>query len=198
MKLVIFILCAVFFISCETQEIKTVNLSSENIQKSISNEERNLVRTFDNDYSLWESKNKNETYEDLSKNLGFFTSFEELREAQYRSKGIITELTSIQSIINSGKPTFLEGWSETCVYCKMGEVVLGDLKIEYENNINFVTVDVANRYLEDVSDTLNYFDIFSTPTYIFFDKNGNEIYRSIGYTAQKKELLKIIEQAIIQ
>jgi thioredoxin 1 len=121
-----------------------------------------------------------------------------LREAQYRSKGIITELTSIQSIINSGKPTFLEGWSETCVYCKMGEVVLGDLKIEYENNINFVTVDVANRYLEDVSDTLNYFDIFSTPTYIFFDKNGNEIYRSIGYTAQKKELLKIIEQAIIQ
>jgi len=52
--------------------------------------------------------------------------------------------------------------------------------------------------LEDVSDTLNYFDIFSTPTYIFFDKNGNEIYRSIGYTAQKKELLKIIEQAIIQ
>ena len=198
MKLIIFILCSVFFISCETQEINTVELRSENKEKSISNDERNLIRTFDNDYSLWQSENKIETYEDLSENLGVFNSFKELREAQYRSKGILTELTSIKSIINSGKPTFMEGWSETCVYCKMGEVVLGDLKVDYKNNINFITVDVANRYLEDVSDTLNYFEIFNTPTYIIFDKNGNEIYRSVGYTAQKKELLKILDQALIQ
>ena len=80
----------------------------------------------------------------------------------------------------------------------MGEVILGDLKSDYKNDINFVTVDVANRYLEDVSDTLSYFDIFSTPTYIFFDKNGREIYRSVGYSAQKKELMEIFEQAIIE
>ncbi|NCG35464.1 MAG: thioredoxin fold domain-containing protein [Dehalococcoidales bacterium] len=144
------------------------------------------------------AEDNSEIYEDLSENLGFFSSFEELRQTQYRSEGIITDLTSVQSIVNSGKPTFLEGWSETCVYCKMGEVILGDLKSDYKNDINFVTVDVANRYLEDVSDTLSYFDIFSTPTYIFFDKNGREIDRSVGYSAQKKELMEIFEQAIIE
>jgi thiol-disulfide isomerase/thioredoxin len=198
MKLIIFIICSILFISCETQEINTVELTSENKENTISNDERNLIRTFDDDYSLWRLEDNLEIYEDLSESLGFFSSFEELRQAQYRSKGIITELTSLQSIVNSGKPTFLEGWSETCVYCKMGEVILADLKIDYENNINFVTVDVANRYLEDVSDTLNYFDIFSTPTYIIFDKNGKEIYRSVGYSAQKKELMQILEQAIIE
>ena len=101
MKLIIFILCSVFFISCEAQEINTVELRSENKEKSISSDERNLIRTFDNDYSLWHSENKIETYEDLSENLGVFNSFKELREAQYRSKGILTELTSIKSIINS-------------------------------------------------------------------------------------------------
>jgi thiol-disulfide isomerase/thioredoxin len=198
MKLIIFIIFSVFFISCENQEINTLELKSENKENAISNNERNLIRTFDDDYALWVAEDNSEIYEDLSENLGFFSSFEELRQTQYRSKGIITDLTSVQSIVNSGKPTFLEGWSETCVYCKMGEVILGDLKSDYKNDINFVTVDVANRYLEDVSDTLSYFDIFSTPTYIFFDKNGREIYRSVGYSAQKKELMEIFEQAIIE
>tara|TARA_B110000438_G_scaffold112818_1_gene110673 strand:- start:206 stop:802 length:597 start_codon:yes stop_codon:yes gene_type:complete len=198
MKLIILIVFSVFFISCENQEISTLELKSEDKENAISNSERNLIRTFDDDYSLWMSEDNSEIYEDLSENLGFFSSFEELRQTQYRSKGIITDLTTVQSIVNSGKPTFLEGWSETCVYCKMGEVILGDLKIDYENDINFVTVDVANRYLEDVSDTLNYFDIFSTPTYIIFDKNGKEIYRSVGYSAQKKELMEILDQAIIE
>ncbi|MDG2101349.1 MAG: thioredoxin family protein [Dehalococcoidia bacterium] len=198
MKLIIFIIFSVFFISCENQEINTLELKSENKENAISNNERNLIRTFDDDYALWVAEDNSEIYEDLSEKLGFFSSFEELRQTQYRSKGIITDLTSVQSIVNSGKPTFLEGWSETCVYCKMGEVILGDLKSDYKNDINFVTVDVANRYLEDVSDTLSYFDIFSTPTYIFFDKNGREIYRSVGYSAQKKELMEIFEQAIIE
>ena len=198
MKLIILIVFSVFFISCENQEISTLELKSEDKENAISNSERNLIRTFDDDYSLWMSEDNSEIYEDLSENLGFFSSFEELRQTKYRSKGIITDLTTVQSIVNSGKPTFLEGWSETCVYCKMGEVILGDLKIDYENDINFVTVDVANRYLEDVSDTLNYFDIFSTPTYIIFDKNGKEIYRSVGYSAQKKELMEILDQAIIE
>ena len=198
MKLIIFIIFSVFFISCENQEINTLELKSENKENAISNNERNLIRTFDDDYALWVAEDNSEIYEDLSENLGFFSSFAELRKTQYRSKGIITDLTSVKSIVNSGKPTFLEGWSETCVYCKMGEVILGDLKSDYKNDINFVTVDVANRYLEDVSDTLSYFDIFSTPTYIFFDKNGREIYRSVGYSAQKKELMEIFEQAIIE
>ena len=136
-----------------------------------------MIRTFENDYSLWESKNNKEIYEDLSSNLGFFNSFQELRKAQYRSMGIVTDLSEIQSLIDSGSPTFLEGWSETCVYCKLSEVVLNSLKDEYKNDINFVVVDVANRYLEDVTPTLKKYEILSTPTYIIFDRYG-----AVSYT----------------
>ena len=133
-----------------------------------------------------------ESYEDLRFELGFYSSFNEMRQAQYRKMGIVTDLSQIQNIIDSGKPTFIEGWSESCVYCKMGEVALKKLKVEHSNQVNFVIVDVSNRYLEDVTETLRYFQISSTPTYIILDKNGEETYRSVGYAAEGEKLSKIL------
>ena len=177
--------------------------NQENLQEQTSNsdevliidENSKLVRTFENDYSLWKNQNNEDIYKDLSSNLGSFNSFENLREAQYRSRGIMTDLSEIELLIGSGKPTFLEGWSETCVYCKMSEVVLRDLKEEYKQDVNFIVIDVANRYLEDVTPTVKQFEIFSTPTYIIFDNNGDEIYRSVGYSAQKNKLSEILSNA---
>ena len=107
----------------------------------------------------------------------------------------MTDLSEIELLIGSGKPTFLEGWSETCVYCKMSEVVLRDLKEEYKQDVNFIVIDVANRYLEDVTPTVKQYEIFSTPTYIIFDNKGDEIYRSVGYSAQKNKLSEILSNA---
>ena len=59
-----------------------------------------------------------------------FDTFELMRESQYRKMGIVTDLSTIQSVIDSGKPTFLEGWSESCVYCKMGEIALKNLSFK--------------------------------------------------------------------
>ena len=61
--------------------------------------------------------------------------------------------------------------------------------------VNFIVIDVANRYLEDVTPTVKQFEIFSTPTYIIFDNNGDEIYRSVGYSAQKNKLSEILSNA---
>ena len=108
-----------------------------------------------------------------------------MRTTQYRTKGIITDFNEVQKIVNAGKPTILEGWSETCIYCKLSEVVLNDLKTEYKEKVNFVTIDVANRYLEDVTQTVKFYNIIATPTYIILDKNGKEVYRSVGYSANK-------------
>jgi thioredoxin-related protein len=74
----------------------------------------------------------------------------------------------------------------------MGEVALKKLKVEHSNQVNFVIVDVSNRYLEDVTETLRYFQISSTPTYIILDKNGEETYRSVGYAAEGEKLSKIL------
>ena len=187
----IFIFLFFVFNNQETFEVQTSN-SDEVL---IIDEKTKLVRTFENDYSLWKNQNNEDIYKDLSSNLGSFNSFENLREAQYRSRGIMTDLSEIELLIGSGKPTFLEGWSETCVYCKMSEVVLRDLKEEYKQDVNFIVIDVANRYLEDVTPTVKQFEIFSTPTYIIFDNKGDEIYRSVGYSAQKNKLSEILSNA---
>ena len=183
------ILICILILSCSSSE-NTSETSFETIQ--IDNINKELVRTFQNDYSLWISDDQVEYYEDLRNNLGVFITFETMREAQYRDKGIITDLNQIQSVIDSGKPTFLEGWSETCVYCKMGEIALKNLRKDHGQNVNFVVVDVSNRYLEDVTPTLIHFGIISTPTYIIFDKDGEEIFRSVGYAAEGEKLSKIL------
>ena len=194
MKVLFLSIFIFLFFGCINQETFEVQTSNSD-EVLIIDEKTKLVRTFENDYSLWKNQNNEDIYKDLSSNLGSFNSFENLREAQYRSRGIMTDLSEIELLIGSGKPTFLEGWSETCVYCKMSEVVLRDLKEEYKQDVNFIVIDVANRYLEDVTPTVKQFEIFSTPTYIIFDNKGDEIYRSVGYSAQKNKLSEILSNA---
>ena len=189
MKIFLIIIYCLFLISCNsTNQVAESTFKIQQFEKSNSE----LVRTFKNDYSLWKNNDEFEYYEDLRFNLGIFETFELMRESQYRKMGIVTDLSKIQNIIDSGKPTFLEGWSESCVYCKMGEVALKNLKEEHSENVNFLIVDVSNRYLEDVTDALMFYEIVSTPTYIIFDKNGNEIHRSVGYAAQGEKLSNIL------
>tara|TARA_B100000945_G_scaffold318288_1_gene322823 strand:- start:172 stop:753 length:582 start_codon:yes stop_codon:yes gene_type:complete len=189
MKYLLFTALLFLFACSENTETQAYVPTSSNIIES-SNKE--LLRTFKGDYSHWKNDNGTESYEDLRFKLGFYGSFNEMRQAQYRKMGIVTDLSQIQNIIDSGKPTFIEGWSESCVYCKMGEVALKKLKVEHSNQVNFVIVDVSNRYLEDVTETLRYFQISSTPTYIILDKNGEETYRSVGYAAEGEKLSKIL------
>tara|TARA_B100000579_G_scaffold60476_1_gene43919 strand:+ start:9660 stop:10241 length:582 start_codon:yes stop_codon:yes gene_type:complete len=189
MKFFLIIIYCLFLISCNsTNQVTESTFKIQQFEKSKSE----LVRTFKNDYSLWKNNDDFEYYEDLRFNLGIFETFELMRESQYRKMGIVTDLSKIQNIIDSGKPTFLEGWSESCVYCKMGEVALKNLKEEHSENVNFLIVDVSNRYLEDVTDALMFYEIVSTPTYIIFDKNGNEIHRSVGYAAEGEKLSNIL------
>ncbi len=191
MKVFFIIFYCLLLVSCNsTNAIVETNETIMISEFEKSNSE--LVRTFKNDYSLWKNNNDIEYYEDLRFNLGMFDTFELMRESQYRKMGIVTDLSTIQSVIDSGKPTFLEGWSESCVYCKMGEIALKNLKNEHSDNVNFLIVDVSNRYLEDVTDALMFYEILSTPTYIIFDKNGNEIHRSVGYAAQGEKFSKIL------
>ena len=200
-KFILLILLIFLFVSCDNQNLNqneeiTVNrnaksseeilISSSESQKEIPLEEKKLIRKFENDFSEWELPNGQKIYKDLRYNLeGDFKTFEELRTTQYRTRGIVTDFNEVQKIVNSGKPTILEGWSQTCIYCKMSEVVLNDLKTEYKEKVNFVTIDVANRYLEDVTQTVKFYNIIATPTYIILDKNGKEVYRSVGYSANK-------------
>ena len=86
----------------------------------------------------------------------------------------------------NNKPTFLEFYAEWCEVCKAMAPQVSALKDEYENDINFVFLNVDNqkwvKYIEK-------FDVNGIPQVNLFDKNGNLVSSFIG----KQDEIKIRE-----
>ncbi len=86
----------------------------------------------------------------------------------------------------NNKPTFLEFYAEWCEVCKAMAPQVSALKDEYENDINFVFLNVDNqkwvKYIEK-------FSVNGIPQVNLFDKNGNLVSTFIG----KQDEIKIRE-----
>ena len=86
----------------------------------------------------------------------------------------------------NNKPTFLEFYAEWCEVCKAMAPQVSALKDEYENDINFVFLNVDNqkwvKYIEK-------FAVNGIPQVNLFDKKGNLVSTFIG----KQDEIKIRE-----
>ena len=80
------------------------------------------------------------------------------------------------------KPTFLEFYAEWCEVCKEMAPSVSALKEEYEKDINFVFLNVANQKWENY---IRKFDVNGIPQINLFDRNGNLKSTFIG---KQKEL----------
>jgi thioredoxin-related protein len=93
-----------------------------------------------------------------------------------------------------GKPVFVYARSKSCGYCKLfeSETFTNQSVIEkLKNNFILVSIDVDDQQTE----TRN-FKIRATPTEIFYDPNGTEIKRSLGYLTNQTfldEINKIVK-----
>ena len=79
----------------------------------------------------------------------------------------------------SGKPSLVDFGSTGCIPCDMMAPILDRLKDRYKGKLNVLFVHVqeepilAERYL-----------VQSIPIQIFFDKDGNEVFRHVGFFAE--------------
>ena len=114
----------------------------------------------------------------LSKNFFFKSTY------LLKSFGELSVDPEIAFINN--KPTFLEFYAEWCEVCKAMAPQVSALKDEYENDINFVFLNVDNqkwvKYIEK-------FAVNGIPQVNLFDKNGNLVSTFIG----KQDEIKIRE-----
>ena len=85
---------------------------------------------------------------------------------------------------NNNKPTFLEFYAEWCEVCKEMAPKVSALKDEYDEEINFVFLNVDNQKWANY---IQKFDVNGIPQVNLFDKKGNLISTFIG----KQEELKI-------
>ncbi|MHC4962304.1 MAG: thioredoxin family protein [Planctomycetota bacterium] len=87
------------------------------------------------------------------------------------------------TVIGKGKPVLLEVGSHSCVPCKKMMPILDELSTEQTAfTVSFVDVWAAEEKSEQ-------YNIELIPTQIFFDKDGAELFRHVGFYP-KEDILK--------
>lgn len=75
-----------------------------------------------------------------------------------------------------------------CIPCKMMAPIIEELQKEYAGRVDIIFIDVW----KDPAQAKKY-GIRAIPTQVFFDKNGNEVHRNIGFM-DKKRIVEILSK----
>jgi thioredoxin 1 len=86
------------------------------------------------------------------------------------------------------KVTFIELGADRCIPCKAMQPIMREIAQEYKGTIQVVFYDVwkTPKYAKD-------YGIQMIPTQVFYDKNGKEISRHVGFYA-KDEIIKMLKE----
>lgn len=80
--------------------------------------------------------------------------------------------------------------ADSCLPCQMMEPVLEELKEKYKDQVKIAFIDVWKH-----SDQGQRFRITSIPTQIFYDHQGNEMFRHQGYM-DRESIINVLEELI--
>ena len=90
-----------------------------------------------------------------------------------------------KAVAVQGLPRLVDLGSSQCIPCKMMKPALDDLKANYADRFDTVFIDV----LQDPQAGQEY-GISVIPTQIFFDADGNELFRHEGFLSREDILTK--------
>ncbi|HEM7886842.1 TPA: protein-disulfide reductase DsbD [Burkholderia cenocepacia] len=112
--------------------------------------------------------------------------------ASVRSSGELDALLK-----TSGQPVMLDFYADWCVSCKeMGHLTFTDARVQARlAKLHLVRADVTANNPDDQA-LLKRFNLFGPPGIIFFDRNGNEIGRVVGYQAADTFLRSLDRAAV--
>ncbi len=86
--------------------------------------------------------------------------------------------------------TMIDLGAKKCIPCKMMAPILADLEKEYKGKAAIIFIDVWQK---ENKGQIKKFKIRSIPTQIFFDKDGKEVYRHIGFM-DKKSIVDMLKK----
>ena len=100
--------------------------------------------------------------------LLFTGTFREIQAKEYKNIPV------------KGMVTMIDLGADACIPCKMMAPILKKLKKQYDGRAVVIFIDVWKD-----KDPARRFGIRAIPTQIFFDKEGKEIYRHLGFMSEK-------------
>ncbi len=127
----------------------------------------------------------------FSTSLCSHTSGEQANEPKTEQKAKSEEnliISSEQLDFSKHKVTFIELGADRCIPCKAMQPVMREISQKYKGTIQVVFYDVwkTPKYAKD-------YGIKMIPTQVFIDKNGDEIFRHVGFFA-KDEIIKMLKE----
>ena len=96
---------------------------------------------------------------------------------------------NVRQALGSGKPTVIDLGARTCIPCKKMAPILESLAKEYRGRAGVMFIDVH----ED-QDAAEKFRVQMIPTQVFFNAQGKEVKRHIGFM-EKTEIVKELKAA---
>ena len=90
--------------------------------------------------------------------------------------------------------TLVDLGARSCVPCKLMAPILEELKKEYKGRAAVIFIDVWDQANQGKAKA---FKIMSIPTQIFFDKEGKEVYRHLGFLG-KDDIVSKLEELLAQ
>jgi thioredoxin 1 len=96
---------------------------------------------------------------------------------------------SVRHSLASGKPTVIDLGARTCIPCKKMAPILESLSSEYRNKASVLFIDVHEN-----SAAADKFRIQMIPTQVFFNAQGKEVKRHVGFM-EKAEIVKELKAA---
>ena len=97
-------------------------------------------------------------------------------------------VSSAQLDFSKHKVTFIELGADKCIPSKAKQPVMREIAKEYKGTIQVVFYDVwkTPKYAKD-------YGIQMIPTQVFIDKNGEEIFRHVGFYP-KEDIIKMLKE----
>ncbi len=97
-------------------------------------------------------------------------------------------ITDEQLDFSKHKVTLIELGADKCIPCKAMQPVMHEIAQEYKGTIQVVFYDVwkTPKYAKD-------YGIQMIPTQVFVDKNGEEIFRHVGFYP-KEDIIKMLKE----
>ena len=91
----------------------------------------------------------------------------------------------------SSKPTMVDFGASGCRPCEMMVPILADLKKKYEGKVNVLFVHVREEQVLAAR-----YAVQSIPVQVFFDKDGKEVFRHVGFFPQAEIEKKLAELGV--
>jgi thioredoxin 1 len=86
--------------------------------------------------------------------------------------------------------TMVDLGAKNCIPCKMMAPILEELKEEYRGRAEVIFIDVWDKANEGKAKA---FKVMAIPTQIFYDGQGREVFRHVGFLDKKSIAAKLDE-----